>query len=92
MSIGLVTYLDSFIHLLFTALTFAVFARVLLSWFPMRPDNPIVVILTEITDPILRPLRRIVPSLGMLDITPIVALFLLQILEQVLRSALWSSM
>ena len=83
-------FLDSFIHVLFTVLTFAVFARVLLSWFPIRPDSPIVLILNEITDPILRPLRRIVPPLGMLDITPIVALFLLQILEQLLRTALWS--
>jgi len=90
MDIGLIRYLDSFIHVLFTVLTMAIFARVLLSWFPIRPDNPLVVVLMEITDPILKPLRRVVPSLGMLDITPIVALFLLQILEQVLRSALWS--
>ena len=90
MDVGLIRYLDSFIHVLFTVLTMAIFARVLLSWFPIRPDNPLVVVLMEITDPILKPLRRIVPSLGMLDITPIVALFLLQIIEQVLRSALWS--
>ena len=90
MDVGLIRYLDSFIHVLFTVLTMAIFARVLLSWFPIRPDNPLVVVLMEITDPILKPLRRVVPSLGMLDITPIVALFLLQILEQVLRSALWS--
>ena len=90
MDVGLIRYLDSFIHVLFTVLTMAIFARVLLSWFPIRPDNPLVVVLMEITDPILKPLRRVVPSLGMLDITPIVALFLLQIIEQVLRSALWS--
>ncbi len=81
-------FLVTFVGVLFQVLTFAVFARVLLSWFPMRPDNPIVVILTEITDPILKPLRRIVPPLGMLDITPIVALFLLQIVGQMLVSAL----
>ncbi len=81
-------FLVTFVGVLFQVLTFAVFARVLLSWFPMRPDNPIVVILTEITDPILKPLRRIVPPLGMLDLTPIVALFLLQIVGQMLVSAL----
>lgn len=81
-------FLARFIHVLFTVLTMAVFARVLLSWFPIRPDNPLVVILYEITDPILKPLRRVVPSLGMLDLTPIVALFLLQIVEQVLLGAL----
>jgi YggT family protein len=81
-------FLYNFVYYLFTALTFAVFARVLLSWLPMSPDNPIVVILNEVTDPILRPLRRIVPPLGMLDITPIVALFLLQILQRLLLQAI----
>ena len=81
-------YLANFINVLFQILTFAVFARVLLSWFPISPENPIVVILNEITDPILRPLRRIVPSIGMLDLTPIVALFLLQFIQQLLVSAL----
>ncbi len=81
-------FLVAFVQVLFQALTLCVFARVLLSWFPIRPDNPIVVLLMEITDPILRPLRRVVPSLGMLDLTPIVALVLLQLIQQMLLSAL----
>ena len=79
--------LYAIVQAFFTALTIAVFGRVLLSWFPMRPDNPIVVILTEVTDPILKPLRRIIPSVGMIDLTPIVALFLLQFIQgQLLRA------
>jgi len=81
-------YLANFVSVLFEILTFAVFARVLLSWFPMNPENPIVVILNEVTDPILRPLRRIVPPLGMLDLTPIVALVLLQVIQNLLVNAL----
>ncbi len=81
-------YLIAFVQVLFQVLTFAIFARVLLSWFPVRPDNPIVQILNEVTDPILRPLRRIIPPLGMLDISPIVALFLVQIVGNMLVSAL----
>jgi YggT family protein len=81
-------FLYQFVNILFTALTFAVFARVLLSWFPMNPDNPIVVILNEVTDPILRPLRRVVPPLGMLDLTPIVALVLLNIIQRLLLQAI----
>ncbi len=80
-------YLATFIYVLFQILTIAIFARVLLSWFPMRPDNPIILVLDEITEPILRPLRSIVPRLGMLDITPIVALVLLQLLQQLLMNA-----
>lgn len=82
------TYLITFVSVLVQVMTFAIFARVLLSWFPMRPDNPIILIINEITDPILQPLRRIVPPLGMLDLTPIVALFLLQFIGQLLTTSL----
>jgi YggT family protein len=82
------SFLYNFVYYLFTALTIAIFGRVLLSWFPMNPDNPIVVILTEVTDPILKPLRRIVPTLGMLDLTPIVALVLLQLIQSQLLKAI----
>lgn len=81
-------YIANFVYVLFQILTFAVFARVLLSWFPINPENPFVVILNEVTDPILRPLRRVVPSLGMLDLTPIVALVLLQVIQNLLLQAL----
>jgi YggT family protein len=83
-------FLASFINVLFTVLTMAIFARVLLSWFPIRPDSPLILILDEITEPILRPLRSIVPRLGMLDITPIVALVMLQLLQSLLMSAVRS--
>ena len=45
-------------------------------------------LLIEVTEPILAPLRRIIPLIGMMDITPIVALFLLQLLQQWLGQAL----
>ena len=83
-------FLASFVTILFNVLTIAIFARVLLSWFPMRQDHPIIVLLFEVTEPILGPLRRIVPRLGMIDITPIVALFALQILESLLMTAVRS--
>jgi YggT family protein len=83
-------FLASFINVLFTVLTMAIFARVLLSWFPIRHDSPLILILDEITEPILRPLRSIVPRLGMLDITPIVALVMLQLLQSLLMSAVRS--
>ena len=70
-------------------LTFAIIARALLSWFSPAMDNPIARILFEVTEPILAPLRRVIPMIGgMLDITPIVAIFLLQILGQWLVQAL----
>ncbi len=45
-------------------------------------------ILGEITEPILAPLRRVLPTIGMLDISPLVAILLLNVLQTLVRSAL----
>ena len=74
--------------------SFLILIRVLLSWVnvnPYRPaiDHPAIRILNQATDPVLRPLRRIIPPIGgTLDISPIIALVLLEILRRVLVSLL----
>jgi YggT family protein len=69
-------------------LTAAIFIRALLSWFPIDPRNPLVTILYDVTEPILEPLRRVVPRLGMIDITPLVAIILIQVIGNVAANAL----
>jgi len=69
-------------------LIFAIVIRALITWFPIAPDSPIIRILDDITEPIMSPLRRIVPRLGMLDITPIVAIFALSLLERIILTGL----
>jgi len=59
-----------------------------MSWFNPREDMFIMRILVDITEPILSPLRRIVPRLGMLDITPLVAILLLSAAERLLESVI----
>jgi len=81
-------YLATFISLLVNILVIAIFLRAIISWFRLAPDNPIIVILTQVTEPILAPLRRVVPSLGMFDITPWIAMLLLQFLGQLIVSNL----
>lgn len=74
-----------FIYWLGTILTGAIVIRVLFSWFSMgNSGGPIVRLLEDITDPIMVPLRRIIPPLGMIDISPIVAIFLIQFVTSVL--------
>jgi YggT family protein len=63
-------------------LTAAIFFRALLSWFPIDPRNPLVTLLFDVTEPILDPLRRVIPRLGMIDITPFVAMILIQVIGQ----------
>jgi YggT family protein len=67
-----------FLRYLIQVLTFAIIARALLSWFPIPSANPISEFLHAITEPILAPLRRVIPRIGMLDITPLIAILLLQ--------------
>lgn len=81
-------YLANFISLLINILVLAIFLRAIISWFRLAPDNPIVVILTQVTEPILAPLRRVIPSLGLFDITPWIAMILLQFLGQLIVSNL----
>jgi YggT family protein len=77
-------WLIQFINLLFQVLIFAIVARALLSWFNLRPDHPLVRILFDLTEPILNPLRRVIPTIGMLDITPIAAIILLEFTRGIL--------
>ena len=62
--------------------------RAIISWFSLDPRNPLVEVLDQITEPILSPLRRIVPRIGMIDITPLVAIILLQVLSQAVDQSL----
>jgi YggT family protein len=58
-------------------------ARAIFSWFPISPGSalvPIVRFLHAVTEPILAPLRRVIPPLGMFDISFLVALLLLELL------------
>jgi YggT family protein len=77
-----------FVELLFNVLQFAIIIRALLTWFNPRPDNPLVVLLHDITEPVLAPLRRIVPRIGMIDITPLVAILLMSVIQQVLQQVI----
>jgi len=75
-------------------LTFVIFLRVILSWIVvmMRTRNEFLIsayrILEQITDPILVPLRRIIPSAGGIDFSPMIAIILLWILSIVVAEAL----
>lgn len=75
-----------FIQILFDVMTLAIFLRVILSWFNINPYNRFMTLLDQITEPVLGPLRRVIPPMGGLDFTPIIALFLLQIIERLLLS------
>jgi len=78
-----VEFFFNFIKILCEVLTFVIFIRVILSWFVTQP-NTLTLILDKITEPILAPLRRIIPRAGMFDFTPMIAIILLQLIANLL--------
>ncbi len=83
----LISILINIIQTLSTVLLLAVLASVLLSYF-LPPYNNVRVFLDRIVNPLLIPIRRVVPPLGMIDFSPIVLIILIQVVEWVLISVL----
>lgn len=75
------------IAFLVQALGFAIFARAIVSWFPIDRDGPVVQALDAITEPILDPLRRVLPTIGALDLSPMVAIIVLFTLSRFLSNS-----
>ncbi len=78
---------DNVIHL-FVALinlySLVLLARIILSWIPnVDRYNPIVQLLYQLTEPVLEPVRRTIPPLGMIDLSPIIVFIGLRILQSI---------
>jgi YggT family protein len=66
---------------------FMVYARVILSWFPANPNGAfgqIARIIYQITDPVMLPVQRALPLVGPLDLSPIVVVIGLSILQSII--------
>lgn len=61
-------------------------ARVLMSWFPnLDYSNPIVRLLYDVTEPVLKPVRDLLPQTGMIDFSPLVVFLGISVLMQLIR-------
>ena len=79
--------LRSFLDKIFTLLYFAIFARIMVSWIAPQGSttNPIVRFIFQITEPILAPIRRVVPRMGMFDFTPTIALITIFLIQMAIK-------
>lgn len=59
-------------------------ASVILSWVNLSPDNPIVKVVHQLTEPVLERVRKILPSAGGFDFSPLVVLLALRLLKTLL--------
>lgn len=70
-------YLAQVTLLFINMLMWAVIARSLLSWFPVDQSSPIFQMLHRVTDPIIDPIRKVMPQTNMIDLSPLGAIFVL---------------
>ncbi len=74
--------LGLFIAVAAYVLLVAIIIRIIFSWIGFDPENPIAQVIQEITEPILAPIRSVMPRIGMFDLAPMAASFLLIILAR----------
>ncbi len=67
----------AYIGWLLRILAYLVVARALTSWFPDARRHPIVQLLYQVTDPIMIPASRLIPRIGMIDISPMIVILVL---------------
>lgn len=72
-----------FVYYILQLYSMLIFIRILMSWVPLNPHNPFVETIGQITDPYLNIFRRIIPPVGMMDFSPIVALLVLNAIARV---------
>lgn len=80
--------LASVLHVLFMIATIVVIARAILSWVSPDPNNPIVRIIYQFSEPLLYPVRKRVPYIGGMDISPILLLLAVMFLDDFLVPSL----
>ncbi|MDR5695610.1 MAG: YggT family protein [Armatimonadota bacterium] len=77
--------LVDFVNFVFRVLFLLILLRVIMSWIPgLNPSHPVVSAVFRVTSPILDPIRRVLPPVAGLDLSPLVALLLLELVRNAL--------
>lgn len=81
--------LISLLNILFDFYSAALLVRVILGWLRVPHSNRMMHFLVNITEPVLAPIRQLLPPIIGLDFSPIIAYFLINLLRRVIISLLW---
>ena len=80
-------YVVYLINVVVQLITIMVIVKIFLSYF-MSPYHPVRIFIDRIINPLLRPIQRIIPPLGMFDFSPLVLIILIQIIGRILINLL----
>jgi len=72
------------IELIIQLYSFVILARVLMSWVNIDPYSPLARAIYNLTEPVLQPIRNLLPPAAGLDFSPIIVILLLQVVGQIL--------
>jgi YggT family protein len=82
-------FFKQFLTILITALQIAIILRVLASWLPFNwTNNALFAAIYNVTEPVIAPIRRIVPTFGMIDLSPAIAIMVLFLIQVVVDRVL----
>lgn len=73
----------SVLALALDAYSLVVLVAVVCSWINLPPDHPVVTFTSRLTEPVLAPIRRVLPSMGGMDFSPMLLLFALRFVKRV---------
>ena len=77
----------AFLCVLLQLYVFVLLVRIVLSWFPLEPGGAMATVngyLRSVTDPVLDPVRRLLPRTGMIDLSPLIVLIGIQVIQAVI--------
>jgi YggT family protein len=83
--------LNSFIQLidlLLSVYVWIIIARAIISWVNPSLYHPLVRFLYKVTEPVLAPVRKIIPPIGGIDISPVIVIFIIFIIQNLLHRLL----
>ena len=76
------------VSLLFTLYSWILLARIVLSWVQVSYYHPVVAWIYRVTEPVLAPFRRVLPTFGGLDFSPVIVFLLLDVVRRLVISTL----
>lgn len=80
--------LYSILNTMFNVYIYLIIAQVLMSWIPHDASHPVFRFISDITEPVLAPFRRIIPAVAGIDFSPLIALMAVEVVRFIVLSLL----
>jgi len=80
----MIFYINKILYYLFEALNIILIIRIILSWIPHNKYHPIINLIYDVTEPILKPFRNMINPVQGIDVSPIIVFILLNFLKNIL--------